>query len=41
MNDIYKIILVNGHYEVYRHGKFYCSADTKSEAEKEIENAKF
>lgn len=41
MSDIYKIILVNGHYEVYCNGKFYCSADTKSEAEKKIENAKF
>ena len=40
MSD-YKIIHINDHYEVYLNGKFYCSADTKSEAEKEIENAKF
>ena len=36
MSD-YKIIHINDHYEVYPNGKFYCSADTKSEAEKEIE----
>lgn len=41
MNDTYKIIPVKDHYEVYRNGKFYCSADTKLEAEKEIENARF
>lgn len=40
MSD-YKIIHINDHYEVYLNGKFYCSADTKSEAEKEIENARF
>lgn len=26
-----------GHYVVYVDGKFYCSADTYSEAEREIE----
>ena len=33
----YKIIATRGHYEVYLNGKFYCSADTYHEAEKEIE----
>lgn len=36
MND-YDIIHVNGHYEVYRNGKFVCSGDTKAEVEREIE----
>ena len=27
-----------GHYEVYIDGKFYCSADSYSEAVKEINN---
>lgn len=40
MSD-YKIIHINDYYEVYLNGKFYCSADTKSEAEKEIKNARF
>ena len=40
MSD-YKIIHTNDHYEVYLNEKFYCSADTKFEAEKEIENARF
>lgn len=33
----YKIIDKYGHYEVYRNGKFYCSADTYGEALREIE----
>lgn len=33
----YKITRKNGHFEVYINGKFYCSADTESEAVKEIE----
>ena len=33
-----EIIAVRGHYEVYLDGKFYCSADTTDEAEKEIED---
>lgn len=37
-SDTYKIIRVNDHYEVYIDGKFCCSADTKSEAEKEIKS---
>lgn len=32
-----RIIPVNGHYEVYVDGNFYCSADTKAEAEHEIQ----
>lgn len=33
----YKIIHTREHYEVYIDGKFYCSADNRTEAEKEIE----
>lgn len=36
MGKTYNIIPVNGHYEVYRNGKFVCSADTMSEAVREI-----
>lgn len=36
MYDKYKIISVKGHYEVYQNGKFFCSADTKGEAQREI-----
>ena len=32
------IIHNNGHWEVYINGKFYCSADGKSEAEKEYQD---
>ena len=32
----YDIVNVNGHYEVYINGKFYCSADNTVEAAKEI-----
>jgi hypothetical protein len=28
---------VNGHFEVYKDGKFICSADTKKEAEEEVQ----
>lgn len=28
---------VKDHYEVYINGKFYCTADSKKEAKKEIE----
>lgn len=28
---------INGHYEVYRNGKFQCSADTRHEAEQDKE----
>ena len=30
---------INKHYEVYRNGKFWCSADTRHEAEQEKEEA--
>jgi hypothetical protein len=30
------IIPVNGHYEAYLNGKFICSGDTRSEAEREL-----
>ena len=35
----YKIICKHGHYEVYYQGKFFCSADTYKEAEREIERS--
>lgn len=38
MNHDFNIVHVNDHYEVYINGKFYCSADTITEAVKEIEN---
>ena len=38
MKETYKIIHVQDHYEVYINGEFYCSADTVTEAAKEIEN---
>ena len=34
-----KVIYKNGHYEVYRNGKFQCSADTRHEAEQDREEA--
>ena len=34
---MFKIISVRGHYEVYNKGKFFCSADTYSEAVEEID----
>lgn len=34
---MFKIISVRGHYEVHHDGKFFCSADTYSEAVKEID----
>lgn len=41
MEDIretsYQIVKVSGHYEAYIDGRFYCSADTFSEALKEVE----
>lgn len=40
MQEVYKIIHVNGHYDVYINGEFYCSADSMSEAVKEIEKVK-
>ena len=32
----YQIKSVRGHYEVFKNGEFYCSADTKAEAWDEI-----
>ncbi len=32
-----KLEFVRGHVEVYRDGKFWFSADTRSEAEEELE----
>lgn len=34
---MFEIKPVREHFEVYYNGKFFCSADTESEAEKEIE----
>lgn len=30
---------INGHYEVWKDEKFFCSADTRAEAEKDKEEA--
>ena len=32
-----KVIYKNKHYEVYKDGKFWCSADTRHEAEQDKE----
>ena len=32
----YEFIRKNGHIEVYKNGKFICSADTMREAEEEV-----
>ena len=37
MTKDYSIIHTNGHYEVYKNGKFHCSTDTIIEAVKEID----
>lgn len=37
MSDLFEIKPVREHFEIYLDGKFICSADTESEAEKEIE----
>ena len=37
---MFEIKPVREHFEVYHNGNFYCSADTESEAEKEIESYK-
>lgn len=34
----YEIIAVRGHFEVFLNGKFFCSADTYTEAQNEIES---
>lgn len=41
MFDNFKILHVNEHYEVYRNGNFFCSADTYSEAIREIDEELF
>ena len=33
----YEMKVVNGHYELYINGKFYCSCDNWAEVNKEIE----
>ena len=34
-----KVIYKNKHYEVYKDGEFWCSADTRHEAEQDKEEA--
>lgn len=34
---LYEIIPQYGHYVVYLEGKFFCTADSRKEAEREIE----
>lgn len=36
----YQIIPVKGYYEIYVDGEFYCSADSLSEAQNEIQALK-
>jgi len=38
MPDNLRIVQVNGHYEVYINGEYYCSADSMIEAINEVEN---
>ena len=38
MPDNFSIMHINGHYDVYIDGKFYCSADTMPDAIREVEN---
>ena len=38
---MYEIKNKNGHYELYVNGKFYCSADTFTEAAREIDRVRF
>ena len=35
-DDVFNIIMCNGHYELYQYGVFKCSGDTKEELECEI-----
>lgn len=39
MEERFDIFNVNGHYEIQRNGKFYCSADTVNEAANEVDKA--
>ena len=41
MNEEYKVVRVKEHYEVYKNGEFYCSADTPVEAAREIEAIRY
>lgn len=36
---MFEVKPVREHYEVYLNGKFFCSADTEAEAEKEIKDS--
>lgn len=36
----YKIVPMKGHYEVYIDGEFYCTADSWSDAAREVEEHK-
>lgn len=38
---MYEIKSTNGHYELYVNGKFYCSADTFTEAAQEIDRIRW
>ena len=38
--DVFNMKKVKEHYEVYRNGEFFCSADNAIEAAKEIDSAK-
>ena len=41
MNEEYKVVRVMEHYEVYKNGEFYCSAETPVEAAMEIEAIRY
>jgi uncharacterized protein YxjI len=41
IDNMYEIKQNNGHYELYVNGKFYCSADTFTEAAQEIDRMRF
>ena len=36
--DDYKIVHEGDHYVAYHNGEFFCSGDTRTEVEREIEN---
>ena len=38
---MYEIKHANGYYELYVDGKFYCSADTLTEAAREIDSIRY
>ena len=39
--DVFKMVKVKEHYEVYCNDEFYCSADTPVEAAMEIEAIRY